>query len=178
MNAPTSPATQESQTERAAQARMIPSGSTITSVVVRVAGIVPARLDLSHVGTPEQMLGLSAGAVLCYLRSAITARAAADAWSRAAVLARSLSPAVAGRRPLMVGPSTVGALVQLAGDLQTTAVLVPAHNGPAAPLMLRMNLGPVVWEVCDCTAFTSLLRAWRQAARLLENNLTEDDDEL
>ncbi|MEK6438971.1 hypothetical protein [Pseudonocardia sp. T1-2H] len=29
--------------------------------MVQVAGIVPARLDLSHVGTPEQQLGLSLG---------------------------------------------------------------------------------------------------------------------
>lgn len=176
MTARNRPSRTSEQAGRAAQARMIPSGSTIISVVVRVAGVVPARLDLSHVGTPEQQLGLSIGTVLVYLRSAITARAAADAWSKAAILARSLSPAVAGHRPLMVGPSTVATLVQLAGDLQTTSILVPAHHGPDAPQMLRVTVGPVVWEVCDATAYTSLLRAWRQAAKLLEDNLTEYED--
>lgn len=48
------------------------------AVVVRVAGVVPARLDLTHVGTPEQQLGLSLGTVLVYLWSGVTARALHD----------------------------------------------------------------------------------------------------
>lgn len=51
------------QATRTAQARMIPTGSVVTNVVVRVAGVVPARLDLAHVGTAEQQLGLSLGTV-------------------------------------------------------------------------------------------------------------------
>jgi hypothetical protein len=165
------------QPDRATQARMIPAGSAVMSVVVRVAGIVPARLDLTHVGTPEQQLGLSVGTVLVYLRSALTARAVAQGWGKAAVQARSLAPAIAGRRPLVVGPSTVGVIVQLAGTPQIVSSLAPAHRGPDAAQVLRIPVGPVVWEVCDTNAYTSLLRAWRQAARLLEGNPTELDDE-
>ena len=155
------------QPDRAVQARMVPAGSAVMSVVVRVAGIVPARLDLSHVGTPEQQLGLSVGTVLVYLRSQLTAGAVAQGWGKAAVLARSLSPAIAGRRPLVVGPSTVGVIVQLAGMPQMVSSLAPAHGGPDAVQVLRIPVGPVVWEVCDTTAYSSLLRAWRQAAGLL-----------
>lgn len=163
------------QPDRAAQARMIPAGSAVMSVVVRVAGIVPARLDLTHVGTPEQQLGLSVGTVLVYLRSALTARAVAQGWGKAAVLARSLSPAIAGRRPLMVGPWTVGVIAQLAGGMpQIVSSLVPAHRGPEAVQVLRIPVGPVV---CDTNAYTSLLRAWRQAALLLEGNPIEFDDD-
>ena len=57
------------QPDRATQVRVVPAGSAVMSVVVRVAGIVPARLDLSHVGTPEQQLGFSVGTVLVYLNS-------------------------------------------------------------------------------------------------------------
>lgn len=155
---------------------MIPTSAVVMGVVVRVAGIVPARLDLSHVGTAEQRLGLTVGTVLVYLRAEITARAVAQGWSNAAVLARSLSPAIAGRRPVQVGPSTVAAMVQMAGAPRVTAALGPAHPAPDAPQMLRVRVGPVTWEVCDSTAYTSLLRAWRQAARLLADNLTDDED--
>jgi hypothetical protein len=31
-------------------------------------------------------------------------------------------------------------------------------------------------EICDANAYTSLLRAWRQAAKLIEDNPTEYDD--
>jgi hypothetical protein len=166
------------QPDRAAQARMIPAGSAVMSVVVRVAGIVPARLDLTHVGTPEQQLGLSVGTVLVYLRSALTARAVAQGWGNAVVQARSLSPAIAGRRPLVVGPSTVGVIAQLAGGMpQIVSSLLPAHRGPDAVQVLRILVGPVVWEVCDTNAYTSLLRAWRQAGGVALQQLREFDDD-
>jgi len=112
-----------------AQARMITSSSVVTSLVVRAAGVVPARLDLAHVGTADQQLGLSLGTVLVYLRTRITARAVADGWSDAAVLARSLGPAVTGRRPLVIGPSTVAAMVRLAGVPRVTATATPRGRG-------------------------------------------------
>lgn len=86
------------------------------------------------------------------------------------MLARSLSPAVAGRRPLLIGPSTVGALVQVAGIPEVTSNLVAG----AALQVLHIQVGPVTWELCDANAYTSLLRVWRQAARLIEDNPTED----
>jgi hypothetical protein len=109
----------------------------VTNLVVRAAGVVPARLDLAHVGTPEQQLGLTLGAVLIYMRTGVTARAVADGWSGAAVLARSLSPAVAGRRPPVVGPTTVAAMVRLAGVPEVGAAFEPARAGGAAPARLR-----------------------------------------
>ncbi|WP_300011087.1 hypothetical protein [Pseudonocardia sp.] len=143
------------------------------SVAVQVAGIVPVRLDLNHLGAPEQQLGMSLGTVLVYLRTAGTARTVAEGWGRAAVLARSLSVAVAGRRPLVVvGPSTIAAIVQLAGVPQVTAEYEPSRADGAAA-MLRIQVGPVEWQVRDANAYTSMLRAWRQAARLLGENPTE-----
>ena len=59
-----------------------------------------------------------------------------------------------------------------------TSTLAPAHRGPDAPSVLRVPVGPLVWEVCDATAYTSLLRAWRQAARLLGDNPTDEEDTL
>lgn len=162
-------------TSQAAQARMITASSVVTNLVVRAAGLVPARLDIAHVGTPEQQLGLALGAVLIYIRTGVTARAVADGWSRASVLARSLSPAVAGQRPLMVGPTTVAAMVRLAGVPDVGAAFQHSRADGAVPAILRVQIGPVTWEVCDATAYASMLRAWRQAARLLGDNPTEDE---
>jgi hypothetical protein len=132
-------------------------------------------LDLAHVGTAEQQLGLSLGSVLVYLRSGITARAVAEGWGQASVSAQSLSPAVVGRRPLPVGPSTVAAMVQLGGVPQVTSAFLPGRAGGAVPAALRVQVGPVTWEVCDATAYVTLLRAWRQAARLLGDSPADDE---
>ncbi|MBN9102347.1 MAG: hypothetical protein J0I49_30245 [Pseudonocardia sp.] len=158
-----------------AQARLITASAVVTHVVVRAAGVVPARLDLTHVGTAEQQLGLTLGSVLFYVRTGVTARAVAEGWSGAAVLARSLAPAVVARRPLVVGPSTVAVMVRLAGIPDVRAQAEPARAGGAIPAIVRVQVGPVTWEVCDATAYASLLRAWRQAARLLGDNPTEDE---
>lgn len=175
MTARTSRRSTGQETSPTAQARMITQSSVVTSLTVRAAGLIPARIDLAHVGTADQQLGLVLGAVLVYLRAGVTARAVADGWSGAAVGAQSLAPAVAGRRPLLVGPTTVAAMVRFAGVPRVTSAFEPARADGAVPAMLRIKVGPVTWEVCDATAYTSMLRAWRQAARLLGENPTEDE---
>jgi len=105
----------------------------------------------------------------------MTARAVADGWSGAAIGAQSLAPAVPGRRPLLIGPTTVAAMIRFGGQPDVTWAFMPARGGGAVPAMLRIEVGPVTWEVCDATAYTSMLRAWRQAARLLGENPTEDE---
>jgi len=135
-----------------AQARLLTASAVVTNVVVRAAGVVPARLDLTHVGTAEQQLGLALGSVLFYLRTGLTARAVAEAWSGAAVLARSLAPAVADRRPLVNGPSTVAVMVRLAGRPDVRAHAEPARAGGAVPAVVRVQVGPVTFEICDATA--------------------------
>jgi hypothetical protein len=89
-------------------------------VVVRAAGIVPVRLDLTHAGTAEQQLGMSLGTVL--------------------------------------GLCTIAALVRLAGVPEVTAAVVSARPGSTDPAVLRLRVGPVTWQICDATAYTSLLR--------------------
>jgi len=66
-------------------------------------------------------------------------------------------------------------MVRFAGVPRVTWAFGPARAGGVVPAMLRIEVGPVTWEVCDATAYTSMLRAWRQAARLLGENPTEDE---
>jgi len=156
--------------------RRVPSGSAVTNVVVRVAGTVPVRLDLTQVGTMEQQLGLSLGTVLIYLRSGITARAIADGWEPAAVLTGTLSPAITGRRSVPVVTSVAAVMVQMAAIPPVRAAFQPAREDGTVPAVLRVQVGPVTWEVCDANAYVSLLRAWRQAAHLLSHAPVDDQD--
>ena len=66
-------------------------------------------------------------------------------------------------------------MVRLAGVPRVTTSAEPARAGGAVPAVVRVQVGPVTWEVCDATAYMSMLRAWRQAARLLGDNPTEDE---
>jgi hypothetical protein len=65
--------------------------------------------------------------------------------------------------------------LRLAGIPDIRAHAEPARAGGAVPAVMRLQVGPVTFEICDATAYASLLRAWRQAARLLDDNPTEDD---
>ncbi|ALE82476.1 hypothetical protein [Pseudonocardia sp. HH130629-09] len=136
---------------------------------VRVAGRVPVRLDLRNSGTTERQLGLSLGMVLVYLRTHYTARLVEQAWTEAAPLARSLTPFLAGRRRgvMATGPWSVAAMVQLGGAPKVIASLNETRPGAELPTMLRMQLGPITWDLCDATAYTAMLNGWRSAANLL-----------
>lgn len=146
-------------------AEKLPSHSAIVSVVVRVVGAVPVRIDVTHLGSPEQQLGLSLGTVLIYMQSATTAEAVVDGWRNAAAVARLLGPAGNPNRLLPVMPSTVGTLVRLAGVPTVVAAHVPARG--AEPAHLRLQVGPVTWQVCDWAAYESMADGWRRAAATL-----------
>ena len=143
--------------------------SSVMSVGVRVAGRVPTRVDLRFAGTAEQQLGLSLGTVLVYVRTLLAVRSVALAWGEAAPQARSLSPVLAERRRPVAGsgPWSIAAVVRLAGMPRVESVLLPARPGSDLPTMLRMQVGPITWELCDAASYTALLRAWRTAADLL-----------
>ncbi|OLM28283.1 hypothetical protein Ae717Ps2_6622 [Pseudonocardia sp. Ae717_Ps2] len=136
---------------------------------VRVAGRVPTRLDLRHAGTPDRQLGLSLGMVLVYLRTHYTARLVEQAWASAAPQAAALVPFLAGRRRgvMATGPWSVAAMVQLGGAPKLTGGLIPTRAGSELPTMLRLQVGPITWDLCDAAAYTTMLNGWRAAANLL-----------
>lgn len=59
----------------------------------------------------------------------------------------------------MVGEVPV--MVQLAGIPRVTGANQETRVDGAVPEMLRIQVGPVMWEVCDATTYASALRAWR-----------------
>ena len=149
----------------------------VMTVGIRAAGSVPTRVDLRFAGTAEQMLGLSLGTVLIYLNSYLAARTVALAWGQAAPLARSLSPVLpATRRPVMAtGPWSLTTMIRLFGTPSVDTLLMPARPGANLPTMLRIQVGPITWDLVDAAAYTSLLGAWRRATDLLAAARGEDD---
>ncbi|SDG27524.1 hypothetical protein [Pseudonocardia oroxyli] len=135
---------------------------------VRLAGRVPTRLDLQHAGTPEVQLGFSAGPVLVYLGSHYTAARIAQSWAAAAPVATSLVPHLSSRRSVLTaGPWSVSAMVRLGGEATITGGLLPGRRGSELPSILRLQVGPITWELCDGASYTTMLAAWRKAAALL-----------
>ena len=162
------------------RSRYIAAGVDVAVILVRIAGEVPARLDLTHAGDPEQQLGMTVGQVLLYLRSATTAEAVWRGWRQAGALAAQLPPARPGRRLMTVGPSTACVMVRVSGTPKMLTALQPGRPAaaltPEAPSTLRMTIGPVQWEVCDRTAYATILRAWHRAAVLLGSTTIHKDD--
>lgn len=143
--------------------------ATVTGMVVRVAGHVPTRVDLRNASTADQQLGLTLGSVLIYLRSHYTAHLITRSWSQAAPLAASLTPHLTGRRRAIMstGPFSTSALIRIGGAPQLRAALIPAEPGQERPTILRLDLGPVSWELCDAASYAALRLAWQSATDLL-----------
>ncbi|MDN5920059.1 MAG: hypothetical protein L0I76_33995 [Pseudonocardia sp.] len=166
----------ERTTEHPAEAAEPPAGvAQVMAAGVRVAGPVPTRVDLRFAGTPEQQVGVSLGTVLVYESSYLTARTIALAWGQAAPMARSLSPVLpAARRPVLAtGPWSVSMMVRMFGIPAVDTMLMGPSPGTNLPTMLRMQVGPITWELADAAAYVSLLKAWRTAADVLAPHAEE-----
>ncbi|WP_224401681.1 hypothetical protein [Pseudonocardia sp. ICBG1034] len=143
--------------------------SSLGSIAVRVAGLVPTRVDLRFAGTPQQQLEMSLGTILVYMSTHLTALTIAGKWAAAAPLARGLSHVlpVARRLSMVTGPWLLSAMVRFAGTPAVTTEVMTAQPGRDLPPMLRVHAGPVPWELADAVAYSSMLHAWRIAADLL-----------
>jgi hypothetical protein len=92
-------------------------------------------------------------------------------------MARSLSPVLpAPRRPVMAtGPWSLTTMIRMVGTPSVDTLLMPAQPGANLPTMLRIQVGPITWDLADAAAYTTLLEAWRRAADLLAAARREED---
>jgi hypothetical protein len=144
--------------------------STITAATIRVAGQVPTDISISHLGTPEQEASLRVGELLIYLRDPHIAGQAAQLWAQAKAATSALPNVIGPSRlhlPIRVG--LVGVIVRLGGDPKCTTTWIPGQPGVAHPAHVRVEVGPVKWEVCDRAAWHSIGRAWALLDRQLAN---------
>lgn len=142
--------------------------STITAATIRVAGQVPTDISLRHLGTPEQEASLHVGELLIYLRDPYIARQVAQLWAQAKA-ATSALPNVIGPSRLHLAPRVglVGVIVRLGGDPKCTTTWIPGQPGVAYPAHVRVEVGPIKWEICDRAAWHSIGRAWALLDRQL-----------
>jgi hypothetical protein len=142
--------------------------SAITNATLRIAGEIRADINVAHLGTPEQEASLRIGELLIYLRDpSIAVRVGKDcarARTHTAIL-----PQLAGasRLHLPVRVGVVGLVIRLGGAPRTVITGVPARPGVAVPPHVRVEIGPVTFEVCDQVAWWALGRAWALLARAL-----------
>jgi hypothetical protein len=142
--------------------------SVITAATMRVAGQVPTEIAIRHLGTPEQEASLLIGELLIYLRDPHIAGQVAQLWSQAKASTSALPNVIGPSRlhlPTRIG--LVGVIVRLGGDPRCTTTWMPGRAGVAYPSHTRVEVGPIVWEVCDRAAWHSIGRAWTVLHRQL-----------
>lgn len=67
--------------------------------------------------------------------------------------------------PIRVG--LVGVIVRLGGDPACTTSWIPGRPGVAEPSHMRVEIGPIVFEVCDQVAWHNIGRAFTVLHRQL-----------
>lgn len=142
--------------------------SVITAATIRVAGQVPTELAIRNLGIPEQEASLRIGELLIYLRDPHIAGHVAQLWSQTKAATSPLPNVLGPNRlhlPIRVG--LVGLIVRLGGDPRCTTTWIPAPPGVAYPSHTRVEVGPIVWEMCDRAAWHSIGRAWTVLHRQL-----------
>jgi hypothetical protein len=144
--------------------------SAITAATIRVVGQVPTDISLTHLGTPEQEASLRIGELLIYLRDPHIAHQVAQLFGQAKACTSAL-PNVAGVRRANLAPRVglVGVIVRLGGDPHCDTTWIPGQPGSAHPAHVRVQVGPITWELCDRAAWHSIGAAWA----LLDRQLTD-----
>lgn len=142
--------------------------SVITAATIRVAGQVHTDITINHLGTPEREASLRIGELLIYVRDPHIVQSVAEHWVQKRTGTSALPHVIGASRlhlPIRVG--LVGVIVRLGGDPVCTSSWIPGRAGVAEPSHMRVEVGPIVFEVCDQVAWHSIGRAWTVLRRQL-----------
>jgi hypothetical protein len=123
------------------------------------------RVDATHTGTAEAMIGLTLGQLLIYLTSRETLEHYREGWDQGAREVRAL-PAVVRQRPVSEELGVVSAMFRATGLPSRTVALLDC-----VPPLVRIQLGPLFWQVLDQQSYAEIQRGWHQAATLAEHCL-------
>lgn len=107
------------------------------------------------------MLGPSLGTVLSYLNSHLAARTVALAWGQAAPDGAVAVTSIAGTAAPGDGDRAVVADHDDPHVRDPDDGHAPGAPGPGTnlPTVLRIQVGPITWDLGDAAAYTSLLNA-------------------
>ncbi|MGI8817446.1 MAG: hypothetical protein ACR2G2_19770 [Pseudonocardia sp.] len=142
--------------------------SAITTATVRVAGQIPVDITINHLGAPEQEASMRLGELLVYVREPAIAAMVATLWRQSQPISAAL-PYVAGtsRLHLPARIGLVGVVARLGGWPPCAVSWVPGRPGVAQPPHVRVEVGPIRWEICDQAAWHTIGRAWSTLHRQL-----------
>lgn len=140
--------------------------TAIRMVAIRAVGVVDGNVDVSRIGTPTAIASLTIGTVLARVDRRAAQRIAAT-WRDAALhldrLAENASAVWTGPD---LGVNPVGVVVRFGPDVVTRQDLMPPTT-TLARTHLRIQVGPLVWQVIDQAAYTSTRDLWERAERTL-----------
>jgi len=139
--------------------------TTVQAVSIRAVGEVGGHVDVTRAGTPEAMATIAIGPVLARLCHADAASRIREGWKAAAVVLNRL-PMDLSQTLAVPGSSPTGIVVRLGADVVTTSMLVPATR-QLARSHLRVQVGPLIWQVMDRAAYWSIVRLWERVERML-----------
>lgn len=146
--------------------------SVITAATIRLAGQVPSDLAINHLGTREQEASLRIGELLIYVRDPRTVATITQLWTQKRAATAALPHVIGPSRlhlPVRVG--LVGVIVRLGGEPACTASWVAGRPGVAEPSHMRVEIGPIVWEICDQVAWHTVGHTWTVLHRQLTATL-------
>lgn len=134
----------------------------VRMVHIRALGDIDCSVSVDEVGTAHAVASLTVGTVLARIGGRKTAEQMVETWREAALhvakLPASVSETWAGPD---LGVSTIGVVVRFGGDVATRHDLLPPSKGLPTH-HVRVQIGPVVWQVLDQAAHGSMVRAFER----------------
>jgi hypothetical protein len=144
-----------------------PHDSTVSELKVRAVGRVVCRVGAIDVGTAESAVVLRVGDVVFRVGDLYTLTALHFTWAIADEHMTALPYRVeAGHLGATPGLYRVGAVFDLQGHVTSAVAFVRAHG--QTPAHVRVQFGPIVWQVCDREAWESVHAAVRRALDLVK----------
>ena len=143
-----------------------PNGSSVSEVKVRTTGQVSCGIGVLDIGTPEAVVALRIGDLVCRVGDLRTLTALNYIWSLAEQHVTRLpyrnEPQHLGATP---GLYRVGLLFDLQGLVPSAVTFIAAHG--ETPAHVRVQFGPIVWQVTDRAAWEVVAATVRRALNAL-----------
>lgn len=136
------------------------------SVLLSLAGVQDFSVMAHQPATPEARVGVRLGGTLFYLRDEESATRLAQGWRRLANDGARLPRQVdtAALAP-MNGVTDAAVMVEVQGRPSMSCRM---ERHPGRPSFLRVSMGRVVMDVWDLGAYSSVVRAFGDAAELAQ----------
>ncbi|WP_406639080.1 hypothetical protein [Amycolatopsis sp. WGS_07] len=140
--------------------------TSIVTTTVRVVGAVETRIDIKDAGTTLAEVRLMLGRVLLHVHGAVAVKHVAAIWQDAGFHRDRLAPAVADpQRGALIDGCQVGTVARIGCDAPARCDLIP--RTAKLPRHIRIQIGPLVWQVMDRAAYDSTRAAWDHAETLV-----------